>query len=217
MSDLTCEMVHVAQSAYGLETCMHLTCTDMEKSKIDDALKAAYNAGCMNILALRGDPPRDQKNWVQTENGFRYAKDLVKYIRTKYGNHFDIGVAGYSEGCDDHKDVDLLIEHLKEKVDAGATFVITQMFYDVDLFLNWYQKCRARGITVPIIPGIMPVHTHASFMRRAQWVQCHVPPDWMEALNPVKNDDAAVREVGKRLVTEMCRRLLEGGINHLHL
>ncbi|KAF2455151.1 methylenetetrahydrofolate reductase 2 [Lineolata rhizophorae] len=216
MSHLTCEMIKVAQSAYGLETCMHLTCTDMERSKIDEALSAAYAAGCTNILALRGDPPRDKERWEATQGGFRYARDLVKYIRDRYGDHFDIGVAGYSEGCDDQEDVDLLIEHLKEKVDAGATFVVTQMFYDVDIFIDWVAKCRKRGITVPVIPGIMPIHTYAAFLRRANWTRCRIPPEWMEALEPVKNDDAAVREVGKGLIATMCRRLLEAGILHLH-
>ncbi|EDP54646.1 hypothetical protein KXW98_005280 [Aspergillus fumigatus] len=216
LSDLTCEMVNVAQSVYGLETCMHLTCTDMPLEKVNAALSAAYKAGCTNILALRGDPPRDKEAWEATEGGLRYAKDLVKYIREKYGNHFDIGVGGYPEGADDNPDVDQLIDHLKEKVDAGSSFVITQMFYDVDNFIEWVKKCRAKGITVPIIPGIMPISTYAAFIRRANWTKARIPPDWLEALEPVKNDDAAVKEIGKRLVADMCRRLLAAGINHLH-
>ena len=216
LSHLTCEMVKVAQSVYGLETCMHLTCTDMEKSRIDEALKDAYQAGCTNILALRGDPPREKEKWEATAGGFRYAKDLVKYIREKYGDHFDIGVAGYSEGCDDNVDQHLLTEHLKEKVDAGATFVVTQMFYDVDIFLDWVDRVRARGIDIPIVPGIMPIHTHAAFLRRANWIKCKIPPKWTEALDPIKNDDAEVRRVGKDLVADMCRRLIQAGILHLH-
>ena len=215
-SQLTCEMVNAAQAHYGLETCMHLTCTDMEKGKVDEALQLAYRAGCTNILALRGDPPRDQEKWEAKEGGFRYAKDLIRYIREQYGDHFDIGVAGYSEGCDDHRDVDLLLDHLKEKVDAGGTFVVTQMFYDVDIFLDWVKKVRKRGIDVPIIPGIMPISTYASFLRRAEWTKCNVPDAWHAALEPVKNDDSAVREVGKDLITEMCRKLLDSGILHLH-
>ncbi|PYI08197.1 methylenetetrahydrofolate reductase 2 [Aspergillus sclerotiicarbonarius CBS 121057] len=216
LSDLTCEMVNVAQSVYGLETCMHLTCTDMPLGKVDAALQAAYKAGCTNILALRGDPPREKEAWEATDGGFRYAKDLVDYIRSKYGNHFDIGVGGYPEGADDNPDVDQLIDHLKEKVDAGASFVITQMFYDTDNFISWVKKCRDRGISVPIIPGIMPIQTYAAFIRRSNWTKVRIPPDWLEALEPVKNDDAAVRDIGKRLIADMCRRLIAAGINHLH-
>ncbi|KAJ5465422.1 hypothetical protein N7530_009209 [Penicillium desertorum] len=217
LSDLTCEMVSVAQSVYGLETCMHLTCTDMPVEKVDQALQAAYKAGCTNILALRGDPPREKEAWEAAENGFCYAKDLVKYIREKYGNHFDIGVGGYPEGADDNTDVDQLIDHLKEKVDAGSSFVVTQMFYDVDNFIEWVKKCRAKGINVPIIPGIMPIQTYASFIRRSNWTKVKVPTEWMEALEPVKNDDSAVRDIGKTLIANMCRQLIAAGIKHLHL
>ncbi len=215
-SQLTCEMVDAAQSRYGLETCMHLTCTDMEKEKLDSALELAYKSGCTNILALRGDPPRDKEKWEATSNEFRYALDLVKYIRKNYGDHFDIGVAGYSEGCDDGTEPELLMDHLKQKIDAGGTFIVTQMFYDVDIFLNWVSKCRAKGINVPIIPGIMPISTYASFERRVNWTKCNVPDEWYEKLGPVKNDDAAVRDVGKDLLVDMCRKLLDAGILHLH-
>ncbi|CAG7936178.1 unnamed protein product [Penicillium nalgiovense] len=216
LSDLTCEMVSVAQSVYGLETCMHLTCTDMPVEKVDQALQAAYKSGCTNILALRGDPPREKEAWEAAENGFCYAKDLVKYIREKYGNHFDIGVGGYPEGADDNTDVDQLIDHLKEKVDAGSSFVVTQMFYDADNFIEWVKKCRAKGINVPIIPGIMPIQTYASFIRRSNWTKVKVPSEWMETLEPVKNDDSAVRDIGKTLIANMCRQLIAAGIKHLH-
>lgn len=217
LSGLTCEMVKVAQSVYGLETCMHLTCTDMERSKVDNALKEAYNTGCTNILALRGDPPREKEKWQAKEGGFRYARDLVKHIKDAYGDHFDIGVAGYPEGCDDQDDADLLIDHLKEKVDAGGTFIVTQMCYNAEVFIAWMKKVRAAGISVPILPGIMPIHTHAAFLRRAHWSGCSIPAGWTEALEPVKNNDVEVREIGSRLVAEMCKQLLEAGINHLHL
>lgn len=218
-SHLTCEMVKVAQTAYGLETCMHLTCTDMERSKIDDALREAYNAGCTNILALRGDPPREQEKWKQTEGGFRYARDLIKYIKGKYGDHFDVGVAGYPEGPDEDTSADEHVAYLKEKVDAGGTYIITQMCYDADIFIKWVKQVRAAGVpeSIPIIPGIMPIQTHASFLRRANWSKCHVPPEWHAKLDLIKNDDSAVREVGKHLVTEFCRKLLDAGVtNHLH-
>lgn len=216
IAELTCEMVLQAQAVYGLETCMHLTCTDMGKDKVNDALSKAYKAGCTNILALRGDPPRDQDKWTATDDGFQYARDLVKHIRRTYGNHFDIGVAGYPEGCDDNKDEESLLDHLKEKCDEGASFIVTQMFYDADNFVRWVKKVRERGITIPILPGIMPIATYASFLRRAKHMQCKVPQDWLDKLEPVKNDDVAVREIGKVLVADMCRKLLANGIFHLH-
>jgi len=216
VAELTSEMVVQAQTYFGLETCMHLTCTDMGEAKVNDALRRAYKAGCTNILALRGDPPREKEKWVATDKRFQYAKDLVAHIRDTYGNHFDIGVAGYPEGCDDNRDEDLLLDHLKEKVDNGATFIVTQMFYDVDNFLRWVARVRARGIDVPIVPGIMPIATYASFVRRCHHMQCRIPDAWMSALDPVKSDDVAVRELGKALVADMCRKILAAGIRHLH-
>lgn len=217
LSDLTLEMVKQAQNTYGLETCMHLTCTGMPKEKVDNALKSAKEAGCQNILALRGDPPREREKWEADPNGFNYAKDLVKHIRKNYGDYFDIGVAGYPEGCDDNKDPELLMKHLKEKVDAGASFIITQMFYDVDIFLDWVKKCREAGITIPIIPGIMPIHTYAAFIRRVNWTGCKLPQEWADRLEPVKNDDVAVRDIGRDLIVEMCQKILDAGIYQLHL
>ncbi|KAH6631899.1 methylenetetrahydrofolate reductase-domain-containing protein [Chaetomium tenue] len=216
IAELTCEMVVQAQTYLGLEACMHLTCTDMGEEKVNDALRKAYKAGCTNILALRGDPPREQEKWEATEGGFQYARDLVAHIRKTYGNHFDIGVAGYPEGCDDNKDEDSLLDHLKEKVDMGATFIVTQMFYDADNFIRWVGRVRERGITVPIVPGIMPIATYASFLRRANHMNCKVPEEWMAKLESVKNDDVAVRDIGKTLVAEMCRKILSAGIRHLH-
>lgn len=216
LSNLTCEIVSTSQSILGLETCMHLTCTGMPKEMVENALKEAYKSGCQNILALRGDPPHESDKWSSVEGGFSYAKDLIKYIRDTYDDYFDIGVAGYPEGHPEEEDVDQLIVYLKEKVDAGATFIITQMFYDVDNFINWVHKCRAAGITVPIIPGIMPISTYDSFMRRAKWCEINVPPAFLEQLEAVKNDDAQVREVGTQLVADMCTKIVDAGIKHLH-
>ena len=139
------------------------------------------------------------------------------YVKADYGDYFDIHVAGYSEGCDDGTDPELLLEHLKEKVDAGASSIITQMFYDVDIFLDWVKKCRDIGITVPIIPGIMPIHTYAAFMKRATWTKCHIPEKWLHLLEPVKNDDVAVRDIGRDLMVELCRKIIDAGTLHLHL
>lgn len=217
LSNLTCEMVATAQSSLGLETCMHLTCTGMPLEVVKNALRDAYNAGCQNILALRGDAPRTGEDGSQSDSEFRYAKDLIKYIRQEYGDYFDIGVAAYPEGHPEEEDIEKLIGYLKEKVDAGATFVITQMFYDADNFLAWVRRCKDAGINVPIIPGIMPISTYAAFERRANWCEIQVPTAFKKALEPISSDDMLVRETGARLVAEMCQKMLDSGlISHLH-
>lgn len=217
LSNLTTDIVQTAQSVLGLETCMHLTCTNMPVELIDKALKDAYDSGCQNILALRGDPPVEGGEWTAVEGGFKYATDLVKYIREKYGDHFGIGVAAYPEGHPEESNVELLIDYLKQKVDAGADFIITQMFYDAENFIEWCKKLRAKGINVPIIPGIMPISTYAAFQRRATWCEINVPEEFENKLQGVKDDDQLVRKVGTDLIVDMCQKLLDSGfVNHLH-
>lgn len=213
-STLTNEMVYTAQSTLGLETCMHLTCTNMPVSLIDEALEKAYASGCQNILALRGDPPLDGS---ESTGDFKYAKDLILYIKRKYGDHFNIGIAAYPEGHPEEESNDNLMVYLKEKADAGADFIITQMFYDVENFIAWCAEVRKSGIDIPIIPGIMPISTYAAFIRRAKWSQIAIPEHFLVALDPIKEDDYAVREIGTQLVAELCQKLIDSGyVNHLH-
>ena len=147
---------------------------------------------------------------------FSHAVDLIKYIRQCYGDYFDIGVAGYPEGHPEALDIATDIQYLKQKIDTGATFVITQMFYDVDNFLDWVTQCRAVGIHVPIIPGIMPITSWTTLLRRTRLMHTCIPPYFLQCLEPIKDDDAAVREVGTKLVADLCRKILESGILQLH-
>lgn len=131
-ADTTTEIVRTAHEQLGLETCMHLTCTNMPIAQVHQALQDAKEHGCENILALRGDPPNGQEEWSAAEGGFEHALDLVKYIRKHFGNHFDIAIAGFPEGHPHSKGREEELRHVKAKVDAGANFIITQMFYDAD-------------------------------------------------------------------------------------
>lgn len=217
------ELAGLTQLEYGLDTILHLTCTNMEKGMVDDALKNAKARGIQNLLALRGDPPRGSEGWIPTDPQFQYAKDLVSYIRAspEYSSHFCIGVAGYPDGHVDHTDgrldEDTEISYLKEKVDAGADFIVTQLFYDVDRFLAWVRKVRERGITVPIIPGIMPIQTHSSFLRLVKLTGSRVPQSIMDALQPISHDDQLVKNYGVRLAVDIITRITsEGGISGVH-
>lgn len=218
-SDLTSEMVKTCQSLIGVETCMHLTCTNMPKEKVDIALRDAKQHGCRNILALRGDPPMGKEEWEAVEGGFVHGIDLVKHIRREYGDYFDIAIAGFPqhmllppEECDQE------IQWLKEKVEAGCNFIFTQMFYDVEVFFTWVKAIRASGITIPIIPGVAPIQTWNGFMRATSLAKTIIPQSWMDVLEPLKNDDEKVREVGTKLVADMCRKILQSdlGIKGLH-
>ncbi|KAJ6618807.1 methylenetetrahydrofolate reduct [Mycena sp. CBHHK59/15] len=215
------DLAGVTQTEYGLDTILHLTCTNMQQGMVDDALKAAKDRGIQNILALRGDPPRGEEEWTPTDSRFTHGADLVSYIRSlpEYSSQFCIGVAAYPDGHtgqlhDESAEIDLL----KTKVDAGADFIVTQLFYDVDGFLQWVKKVRQAGITVPIIPGIMPIQTYSSFLRLTKLCGTHVPDFVMVALDPIRHDDQLVKDFGVRLAVEMIRRLTtEGDIPGVHI
>ncbi|KAJ3128671.1 hypothetical protein HK098_003878 [Nowakowskiella sp. JEL0407] len=215
-SDLTIEICTTAQNVYGLEACMHLTCTNMPRAKIDIALKEAKEAGIQNILALRGDPPRGQENFEVVETGFAYAVDLVKYIRKEYGDYFCIGVAAYPEGHIENPDYEADLKHLKEKVDAGADYIVTQLFYDCDLYLKWVKRCRDMGITIPILPGIMPIQAYGGFKRMTTLSKTFVPKKILDDLEPIKDNDKAVKDYGVKLAVEMCSYLKENGVTGFH-
>lgn len=193
-ASMTLEICCTAQQFIGLETMMHLTCTNMPRKEIDDALAKAKAGGLHNILALRGDPPRGEE-WKQMEGGFGYAVDLVRHIKAEYGDHFCIAVAGYPEMHADAESKQKDLEHLKAKVDAGAEVIITQLFYDTSLFLQFVKDCRAIGIKAPILPGIMPLQTYAGFKRMTTLCKTFVPQHIHDALEPIQNDDAAVKEL----------------------
>ncbi|KAI9446165.1 methylenetetrahydrofolate reduct [Lactarius indigo] len=209
----TLDLASLTQKEYGIDTVMHLTCTNMMQGSVDDALRAAKEIGIQNILALRGDPPRGEEYWIPTDPRFAHALDLVTYIRStpEFSEAFSIGVAAYPDGHSDNvHNEDEEIEHLKTKVDSGADFIVTQLFYDVDNFLRWLQKIRARGITVPVIPGVLPIQTYASFVRVTKLCGTYIPDAIRTDLEPIKHDD---QKMVQRLVDEgglrAWRRVLE--------
>ncbi|KIO32028.1 hypothetical protein M407DRAFT_19053 [Tulasnella calospora MUT 4182] len=213
-SDLTCELVKTCQGLVGLETCMHLTCTNMPKEKIDNALRDAKMSGCRNILALRGDPPAGQDEWSAVEGGFIHGIDLIRHIRANYDDYFEIAIAGFPQHIDlPPAELADEMRWLKDKVDAGATLIFTQMFYDVEIFLRWVAAVREAGITVPIVPGIAPIQTWNGFIRSTKLSQTTIPQAYIDVLEPHKNNDEKVREIGIKLVAEMCRKILASPYN----
>ncbi|KAH7913830.1 methylenetetrahydrofolate reductase-domain-containing protein [Hygrophoropsis aurantiaca] len=218
-SDLTAEMVKTCQGILGMETCMHLTCTNMPKEKVDIALREAKLSGCRNVLALRGDPPMGKDEWEAVEGGFVHGIDLVRHIHQEYGDYFDIAVAGFPQDQllpPDERAQEM--QYLKEKVDAGVDFIFTQMFYDVDIFIEWVKTVRAAGITIPIVPGVAPIQTWNGFVKATSLAKTKIPQSFMDVLEPHKNDDEKVRQLGTKLVADMCRRILKEdvGIRGLH-
>lgn len=216
----TLELAGVTQEQNGLDTVMHLTCTNMKVGMVDEALSAAKQRGIESILALRGDPPRGQEEWTPIDPRFQHGIDLVRYIRASpYASTFSVGVAAYPDGHTERlNDEDKEIGYLKQSVDAGADFIMTQLFYDVDNFVRWVKKVRAAGISVPIIPSVMPIQTYATFIRLTKLCGSRVPDSVMSALEPIKSDDRLVKDYGVELAVEMVRRITtESDIPGIHL
>ena len=215
-SNKTLEMCKTIQKYFGLEVMMHLTCTNMQVSSIKEVLIEAEKNDLSNILALRGDPPEGSSSWEQHKDGFRHGVDLVRYIRKEFGDHFFLGVGGYPDGHQEQSDLDADISFLKEKVEAGADIVVTQLFYDVDKFLFFRDKCIKAGIKVPIIPGIMPIHNYARFLKFTQFCQVSVPDSVTEQLELIKYDDSSVINYGIDQASGMCQKLIKNGVPGLH-
>ena len=215
--DLTLEIAKNAQKYCSVDVLMHLTCTNMTKDKLREVLQQAKDAGIENILALRGDPVRGQGGkWKQCENGLLNAKELVQFIRQEFGDYFCIAVSGYPEGYDGMEKYESDVKFLKEKVDAGADVVLTQLFYRGEAYGRYLKDCQAAGINVPIIPGIMPIQNFRAFKAMTEYCKCQIPNVLLEKLKEQKDDDEAVREIGIDIVTKLCNECLEQGAPGLH-
>merc|ERR1719158_731970 len=217
-ADKTLEICIHALKYSGLNVMMHLTCTNMPKESLKEALQICKDNGIRNILALRGDPPAgiNKGEWKQVEGGFAYATDLVKYIRAEFGDYFCIGVAGYPEGHLEATSFDDDMKHLKEKCEAGADLIVTQLFYDNDEFLAYVDKVKKMGIDIPVLPGIMPIQSYGGFSRMTSLCKTKVPSYITDALEPVKDDEEKVKDTGVEIAVRQCRELLEKGTPGLH-
>lgn len=213
-----------AQRFGGVNVLLHLTCAGMTRDQLLNTLQQAKGSGIRNILALRGDPPRGTRAWKPGDVTGGYcnrAIDLVRLIREEYGDYFCIVVAGHPEGHPSSTSREEEMIHLKDKMDAGADLIMTQFFYDCDAFLDFVKLCRATGISSPILPGIMPIQSYSSFVRMTNYCNISVPKHVMDRLEPVKDDDEAIKDIGVEIAVDMCHKLLstppeEGGVDGIH-
>lgn len=220
--ELSTTIAQHAQKYLDVDVLMHITCNYLTKEDMKRILLKIKDMGIKNILALRGDPVKGSVKWQPHEGGFVNATELVTFIRAEFGDYFCVAVAGFPEG---HPDIitptsrtselvdtaayDLYIRHLKDKVDAGADFILTQFFYDCAQFVLFVERCQAAGITVPIIPGIMPIHTYASFQKMTKFCRTSVPDEVWTDLAPIRHDDEAVKQYGIKLCVNMILELLQ--------
>ena len=220
--ELTHELVLRLKNSSTLDPIPHLTCVGHTESEIAAILERYAAAGVSNILALRGDPPRDQPDYDHSRDMFPQAVDLVRFIK-KFTGHpdkrgFGIGVAGFPEGHPATPNRLLEMDHLKAKVDAGADYICTQLFFDNHDFYDFRDRCALAGIEAPIIAGIMPVTSLSSMKRMAELAGgSRFPAKLLKALQRANGTPEAVREIGLHYATEQCADLLDNGVAGIHL
>ena len=214
----TLEIVTRMKQEYGLEPLAHLTCVGADRSRLGSFLEGLREAGVDNVLALRGDPPKGETEFRPDSDEFRHGSDLVSYIGGEFAD-LCIGVAGYPEKHPEAVSLEADLEHLRHKVACGADFVITQLFFDNDLYFDFVARARRAGITVPIIPGILPVQNLAALKRMLVFCGASVPEGYMRDLEHVQSvyGDSGVRGLGLGYAKGQVRNLLDRGAPGVHL
>ncbi len=207
----TFEMSSYVQKYFGIDVLMHLTCSGMSRAQMRDTLKKTQDAGIRNILALRGD------SYHESNCEFKHALDLVRFIREEFKDYFCLAVAGYPEGHPEEKSVEKCALYLRQKLDAGADFVVTQLFYDIKAFRSFLQTCKKVGITKPIIPGIMPIHNYQRFQKFVESCELSVPQSLQTEILRIKDNDEEVQNYGVEVGTNMCRDLAEIEVPGFHI
>jgi len=209
--DRTLETVLEIQ-AEGLEAAPHLSCIGSTRESIRQILETYRAHGIRHIVALRGDLP----SGMAEPGEFRYASDLVSFIRKETGDWFTIEVAAYPEMHPQARNYREDLINFKRKVDAGANAAITQYFYNADAYFNFVDDCRALGVTLPIVPGIMPISNYAQLARFSSTCGAEIPRWLAKKLEAYHDDTDAIRAFGLDVVTGLCERLLSGGAPGLH-
>ena len=213
--DKTIGIVDRIQREHGLTTMMHLTCVNSTKEELASVLAEAKARGIKNILALRGDPPTGEAEWTATEGGFTYSSQLVAFL-TELGG-FCIGTAGFPEGHIAQKAGKLADwGFLREKIQAGADFVVTQLFFDNEDFYRFHEYFAKHGITVPIIPGLLPVSSAKQTKKFTEMCGARLPEPFLKRLDEIGDDDEAAVKFGIEYATEQCRALLKSGVPGIH-
>ncbi len=214
--DRTRNIVKKIHETTNLDVMAHLTCIGHTKEELKEILDDYKNIGIENILALRGDIPLDREEEIKKIDGCKYANELVEFIRKNYKDWFSIGVAAYPEGHPESPNLERDIYYFKKKVEAGADFAITQMFFDNRYFYNFMELVQKENINIPIIPGIMPITNFKQIRKFALMCGATIPETLVKKLEKYENNKEELAKVGIEFAIEQCIDLLKNGVKGLH-
>jgi methylenetetrahydrofolate reductase (NADPH) len=212
--DGTVEISGTIKRDFGIETMAHLSCVGETRDGLVEILGRIEGAGLDNVLALRGDPPRGETGFQKPEGGLSSSSELAAFISERHG--FAIGGACFPEVHPEAADLEADLAFLKTKVDGGATFLITQLFFDNRVFLDWVAAARRAGIDVPIIAGVMPITSYAQIRRFCEICQATIPAPLADAMEALDGDEHAELELGIAYAARQCDELLAAGMPGIH-
>ena len=203
-----------AKDLGDMEVMAHLTCVGQTKEEVHGVLERLDAAGIDNVIALRGDPPRGESNFVPVEGGFEHASELIDHIQSNF--EFGLAAACYPEGHTESVDLRSDLEYTKQKVDKGVDFLITQLFYDNNDFFDFMDRAGKAGINIPIIPGMLPILNTAQIRRFTALCGAKIPEGLDHKLDRFADDDDAVRELGVEHATRQAEELWASGVPGIH-
>jgi methylenetetrahydrofolate reductase (NADPH) len=213
----TVELVKRLKHETEVEAMAHVTCVGSSRDEISAVLDELAAGGIQNVMALRGDPPRGEEAFRPHPDGFAHAADLVAFIRAQPRRwDFCLGAAAYPEGHVETRDLARDVAHLKTKVDAGADFLVTQLFFDNARYFQFLERAHLAGVTVPVLPGIMPIQTVEQIERMTKMCGASLPRVLAAAMDVRREDPDAARELGLSFATLQCADLLRRGAPGIH-
>jgi methylenetetrahydrofolate reductase (NADPH) len=212
----TAQVSRLLREEIGFTVMPHLTCVGHSRAELSDVADRLHAEGYRNIMTLRGDPPKGQNEFIPYLDGLRYGSDLVALLKERHAD-FCLGVGGYPEKHPEAPSVEVDLDNLKRKVDAGAGFITTQLFFDNAVYYRFVEKCRARGIQVPIVPGIMPVLSLKQIRRFTEMCGATLPEKLIKRLEAAGEAPEIVESVGNDWAVTQIRDLVAQGAPGYHL
>lgn len=212
----TAQVSDLLRQDFNFTVMPHLTCVGHSRAELSDVADRIHAGGFRNIMTLRGDPPKGESTFTPYKDGLRYASDLVALLKSRHAD-FCLGVGGYPEKHPEAANAELDLTNLKRKIDAGADFITTQLFFDNAVYYRFVERCRNAGITIPIIPGIMPVLTLRQIQRFTTMCGATLPPKLIRQLEAAAENPEVMEIIGVNWALEQIRGLLANGAPGYHI